>query len=83
MNKKATSQNKDFLITKSRSQADFFFQSHLWKPSEARKKARPKSVGAGMRSARNRVATMMQKDQGGRESYVFQMRTDLGIEKPS
>lgn len=44
---------------------------------------RPKSVGAGMRSAGNRVATMIQKDQGGRESHVFQMRTDLGIEKPS
>lgn len=44
---------------------------------------RQKSVGAEMRSDGNRVATMIQKDQGGRESYVFQMRTDLGIEKPS
>lgn len=35
MNKNATCQNKDFLITKSRSQADFFFPE----PSEARKKA--------------------------------------------
>lgn len=77
LNKNATCQNKDFLITKSRSQADFFFQSPV-RPGK-----RPKSGGAGMRSAGNRVATMIQKDQGGRESYVFQMRTDLGREKPS
>lgn len=51
--------------------------------SPVRPGKRQKSVGAEMRSDGNRVATMIQKDQGGRESYVFQMRTDLGIEKPS
>lgn len=82
MNEKATCQNKDFLITKSRPQADFFFSKATF-GSPVRSGKRQKSVRAGMRSDGYRVATMIQRDQGGYEAYVFQMRTDLGVEKPS